>query len=165
MVLRRASGLKYMGRKFDKNARNGPSPQQKPLEDNDTAEAHLTGGGVQIVPEENSTDEYSPIQDEHLSIWAQQREELREELLVEAAPTACSVWKVWTDPELQQKLRREEDTSAALVVLPCRLVWRDEWQPEVTSAASPDELQPPLLSLWSDRQCQKLREVARTRPL
>ena len=158
-----------MGRKFDKNARKGPSPQQKLLEDNDsssaeTEEAHLTGGGVQIIPEEDSTDEYFPISDEeqkHLSIWAQQREELREELLVEAAP---AVWKVWTDQELQQKVRQEEDTSAALVLPPCRPVWRDEWQPEATSAASPDELQPPLLSLWSDSQRQKLRQVARTRP-
>ena len=84
-----------MGRKFDKNARKGPSPQQELLEDNDTAEAHLTGGEVQIVPEQDSTDEYSPIFDEeekHLSIWAQQREELREQEQVEAEPTACSVW-------------------------------------------------------------------------
>ena len=164
MVLRRASGLKSMGRKFDKNAQKGPSPQQEPqqelLEDNDTAEAHLTGGGVQIVPEQDSTDEYFPISDEeekHLSIWAQQREELREHELVEADR---SVWKVWTDPELQQKLPREEG------MLPLRRpVWRDQWQPEASLATSPDQLQPPLLPFSSDRQCQKLREVApRTRP-
>ena len=164
MVLKRASGLKSMGRKFDKNAQKGPSPQQEPqqelLEDNDTAEAHLTGGGVQIVPEKDSTDEYFPISDEeekHLSIWAQQREELREHELVEADR---SVWKVWTDPELQQKLPRKE------AMLPLRRpVWRDQWQPEASLATSPDQLQPPLLPFSSDRQCQKLREVApRTRP-
>jgi len=164
MVLRRASGLKSMGRKFDKNAQKGPSPQQEPqqelLEDNDTAEAHLTGGGVQIVPEQDSTDEYFPISDEeekHLSIWAQQREELREHELVEADR---SVWKVWTDPELQQKLPRKE------AMLPLRRpVWRDQWQPEASLATSPDQLQPPLLPFSSDRQCQKLREVPpRTRP-
>ena len=164
MVLKRASGLKSMGRKFDKNAQKGPSPQQEPqqelLEDNDTAEAHLTGGGVQIVPEKDSTDEYFPISDEeekHLSIWAQQREELREHELVEADR---SVWKVWTDPELQQKLPREEGMPPLR-----RPVWRDQWQPEASLATSPDQLQPPLLLFSGDRQCQKLREVAhRTRP-